>query len=142
MYFKFSLRYNKDKQQSDAYCRLVESYRNATGRVSHRTILNIGFIDDDYSTEQLNQTAKLLTARYEHKQALFEPTDAAVVELAEKLWHSIIKDKRMDLTLHSTGSRHIDADNLRHGNVREIGSEWIGYKRMAAASRPFRMPVV
>ena len=43
MYFKSSLRYNKDKQQSDAYYRLVESYRNAAGRVCHRTILNIGF---------------------------------------------------------------------------------------------------
>jgi len=130
MYFKFSLRYNKDKRQSDAYYRLVESYRNAEGRVCHRTILNIGFIDDDYSPEQLNQTARILTDRYEQKQPLFEPTDAAVIELAETLWQRVVKDKRLDLTLHSPTSRQIDADTMRHSNVREIGSEWICHQTL------------
>lgn len=113
MYFKFSLRYNKLKKQSDAYYRLVESYRNAEGRVCHRTILNIGFIDDDYSPEQLNQAARRLTDRYEQKQSLFEPTDTAVIELTETLWQRIIREKRLDLTLHSPISRKVDADTLR-----------------------------
>lgn len=130
MYFKFSLRYNPLKHQSDAYYRLVESYRSAEGRVCHRTILNLGFIDDDYSPEQLNQTARILTARYEHKQPLFEQTDTAVIELAETLWQRIVKDKRLDLTLHSPTSRHINADSLRHSNVREIGSEWICHQTL------------
>ena len=91
MYFKFSLRYNKDKQQSDAYYRLVESYRNAEGRVCHRTILNLGFIDDDYIAEQLNQTARIRTARYEQKQSLFEPTDTVVIDLAETLYGRLQK---------------------------------------------------
>lgn len=130
MYFKFSLRYNKDKQQSDAYYRLVESYRNAEGRVCHRTILNIGFIDDEYSPEQLNQTARILTDRYEQKQSLFETADAAVIKLAETLWERIIKDKRLDLTLYSPASRQIDADTMRHSNVREIGSEWICHQTL------------
>ena len=130
MYFKFSLRYNKDKQQSDAYYRLVESYRNAEGRVCHRTILNIGFIDDDYTADQLNQTATILNNRYEQKQSLFEPTDPAVIELADTLWQRIIKDKRLDLMLHNPASRHIDADTLRHSNVREIGSEWICHQTL------------
>jgi hypothetical protein len=130
MYFKFSLRYNKDKQQSDAYYRLVESYRNAEGRVCHRTILNIGFIDDDFTPEQLNAAARILTHRYEQKQSLFEPSDKAVIELAETLWQRIVKDKRLDLTLHSPTSRHIDADTIRHSNVREIGSEWICHQTL------------
>ena len=130
MYFKFSLRYNKDKNQSDAYYRLVESYRNAEGRVCHRTILNIGFIDDYYTPEQLNQTARILTDRYEPKQPLFEPTDTVVMELAETLWKRIIKEKRLDLTLHNPTSRNIDADILRHSNVREIGSEWICHQAL------------
>jgi transposase len=130
MYFKFSLRYNKDKQQSDAYYRLVESYRNAEGRVCHHTILNIGFIENDYSPEQLNQTARILTDRYEQKQPLFEPADTAVIELAETLWQRIIKDKRLDLTLYSPTSRQIDADTIRHSNVREIGSEWICHQTL------------
>jgi transposase len=130
MYFKFSLRYNKDKQHSDAYYRLVESYRNIDGRVCHRTILNIGFIDDDYTPEQLNQTARILTDRYEQKQSLFAPTDTAVIELAETLWQKIIRDKRLDLTVHSPTSRQINADTMRHSNVREIGSEWICHQSL------------
>lgn len=125
MYFKFSLRHNKDKDRSDAYYRLVESYRNVAGRVCHRTILNIGFIADEYSPEQLNQTARILTARYEQKQSLVETTDTKVLDLVETLWHRIVEEKRLDLTLYSPTSRHVDADTLRHSNVREIGSEWI-----------------
>jgi len=130
MYFKFSLRYNKAKQQSDAYYRLVESYRNAEGRVCHRTILNIGFIEDAYSAAQLNQTARILKDRYAQKQSLFEPTDTAVIELAEALWNRIIQNKRLDLMLHSPTSRQIDADTMRHSNVREIGSEWICHQSL------------
>ena len=130
MYFKFSLRYNKDKQQLDAYYRLVESYRNAEGRVCHRTILNIGYTDDKYSPEQLNQTARILTDRYEQKQRLFDPTDPAVIELVETLWKRIVEDKRLDLTLHSPTSRQINADTMRHSNVCEIGSEWICHQSL------------
>jgi hypothetical protein len=42
---------------------MMESYRNAAGWVCHRTTVNVGFIEDDYSPEQLNQTARLLTAQ-------------------------------------------------------------------------------
>jgi hypothetical protein len=101
IYFKFSLRYNKDKQQSDAY-----------------------------SAAQLNQTARILTDRYEQKQSLFEPTDTAVIELAEALWNRIIQNKRLDLMVHSPTSRQIDADTMRHSNVREIGSEWICHQSL------------
>ena len=130
MYFKFSLRYNKEKQQSDAYYRLVESYRNAEGRVCHRTILNIGFIEDDYTADQLNQTARILTNRYEQRQSLFDPADRAIIELVETLWQRIIHDQRLDLTLHSPASRHIDADTMQHSNVREIGAEWICHQTL------------
>jgi transposase len=125
VYFKFSLRYNKDKQRSDAYYRLVESYRNVGGRVCHRTILNIGFIEDDYTAEQLNLTSRLLTARYEQKQGLFEITDEAVKNLAERLWERIVREKRLDLTEYAADSRHINAETMRHSNVREIGAEWL-----------------
>lgn len=130
MYFKFSLRYNKEKQKSDAYYRLVESYRNVAGRVCHRTILNIGFIEDDYTAEQLNLTARLLTARYEQKQVIFEVTEEAVKELTERLWERIKQENRLDLTAFAPQNRHIDADTMRHSNVREIGAEWLCHQTM------------
>jgi transposase len=130
VYFKFSLRYNKEKQKSDTYYRLVESYRNVAGRVCHRTILNIGFVEDDYTAEQLNLTARLLTARYERKQTLFDLADEAVKELTERLWERIIKEKRLDLTEYAADSRHINADTMRHSNVREIGAEWLCHQTL------------
>lgn len=123
MYFKFSLR--KNDGQLDAYYRLVESYRNETGRVCHRTILNIGFISDDYSPEQLNQVARLLTERYQCKQSLFTSDDPQVASFAEALWKRIVDEKRLDLDAHSPASRQVNIDRLRHNNVREIGSEWL-----------------
>jgi transposase len=130
MYFKFSLRHNTAKKRLDAYYRLVESYRNPAGGVCHRTILNIGFLDEEYRPEQLNQTARILTARYEQKQMLFAPADAAVIELAETLWEKIIQNRQLDVTLYHSGSRHIDADTMRHSNAREIGSEWICHQTL------------
>ncbi len=123
MYFKFSLRYNNG--ELDAYYRLVESYRNETGRVCHRTILNLGFISAEYSPEQLNQVARLLTAKYERKQSLFETQDTKVAAFAQALWKRIVEEKRLDLETYSPASRQVDAESLRHSNVREIGSEWI-----------------
>lgn len=123
MYFKFSLRNNNEKL--DAYYRLVESYRNDTGRVCHRTILNIGFISEQYSPEQLNQVARLLTERYRHKQSLFATEDDKVAAFAEALWQRIIDEKRLDLEAYALTSRQVDADSLRHSNVKEIGSEWL-----------------
>lgn len=125
MYFKFSLRHNPAKQQTDAYYRLVESYRSKEGKVCHKTILNIGFFNETFTPEQLNQTARLLTARYELKQCLFAVTDAAVLSLTETLWQKIVEQSRIDVTLYSAYSRKVDIDSLRHSNVREIGAEWI-----------------
>ena len=42
MYFKASGRVNPDTQKYDSYYRLVERYRNAEGRLCHRTILKAG----------------------------------------------------------------------------------------------------
>lgn len=123
MYFKSFLRNNNGKL--DAYYRLIESYRNETGRVCHRTILNLGFISREYSPEQLNKVARLLTERYQLKQSLFKDEDKKTAEFAEFLWQRIVDEKRLDTEAYSPSSRQVDVDSIRHNNVREIGSEWI-----------------
>jgi len=65
MYFRFSLRYNPAKGKSDAYYRLIESYRNETDRVCHRTLLNVGFLDDLVNIDQLNQLCRIQCNRRE-----------------------------------------------------------------------------
>lgn len=128
MYFKFSGRVNPETDQSDRYLRLVESYRNAEGRVCHRTILNIGFPKEEVSIDQLNQISRQLTARYEHKLDLFSHEDDLVNRWCCDLWQRIVDEKRLDLTLFAPDSRKIDADTMQHNNVREIGTEQMCYR--------------
>lgn len=107
--------------------RLVESYRNSTGRVCHRTILNIGFLEGDLSADQLNLIARRLTDLYQQKASLFPETDPLVVKWVNEFWNRIVNEKRLGLTLYNPDSRMIYTDTIRHNNVREIGAEWIYY---------------
>ncbi len=127
MYFKFSGRTNPKTKDYDSYYRLVESYRNAQGRVCHRTILNIGFIEDELTAEQLNIIARTLTAMYEKKESLFKQTDELIAKWVRQLWSKIVGSKNLDLTLYDEKSGMVWVDTIKHSNVREIGSEWLCY---------------
>ena len=127
MYFKASGRTNPGTKKYDSYYRLVESYRNETGRICHRTILNVGFLDDELTPEQLNLIARTLTDMYQHKQSVFPQTDPIISKWVAELWGKIVGGKRLDLTTYDPNNRLISADTLRHSNVREIGAEWMCY---------------
>lgn len=127
MYFKFSGRTNPKTNKWDSYYRLVESYRNNSGRICHRTILNIGFIGDELSPIQLNQIARTLTNLYERKPSLFPQTDHIVNKWVTELWNQIVREKRVDITLYDPTNRMIDSDTIQHKQVREIGAEWMCY---------------
>ncbi len=127
MYFKASGRTNPKTKRYEGYYRLVESYRNATGRVCHRTILNVGFLEDELTPEQLNIIARSLTDIYEKKQSIFEQSDPLIQKWVTLLWSRIVEGKRLDLSLYDADSRMIAADTIEHSNVREIGAEWMCY---------------
>lgn len=127
MYFKTSGRTNPKTKRYEGYYRLVESYRNSTGRVCHRTILNVGFLEDPLSAEQLNTISRSLTDIYEKKQSIFEQTDPLIQKWVTRLWSRIVEEKRLDLSLYDKDSRMIAADTIEHSNVREIGAEWMCY---------------
>jgi transposase len=127
MYFKSVLRVNPATKKLDSYYRIVESYRNTVGRVCHRTILNIGFLDESISPEQLNLVARTLTDMYQQKASIFPETDPVVSRLVAEYWTKIKTEKRLDLSFYDKESRMVDADTIRHNNVREIGAEWICY---------------
>jgi len=61
MYFKSSIRHNPATGEIDSYYRLVESYRNETDRVCHRTLLNAGFLKNSIN----NQVRRILCKRYQ-----------------------------------------------------------------------------
>ena len=129
MYFKFSLRKHPQTQKLSGYYRLVESYRNADNRVCHRTILNVGFMED-VTPDQLNKIQKQLTERYEGKQTLFEQSqDCPIVNgYVEELWQRIVASKKLDIVGAEKLSRMVNIDTLQHGNAREVGAENIAYQ--------------
>ena len=127
MYFKSSGRTNPKTKEYEGYYRLVESYRKSAGRVCHRTILNIGFLEDPLEAEQLNMIARSLTDMYEQKISLFKLDDPLVKKWTVKWWNKIVADAKLDLTLYNKDSRMVDIDTIEHKDVREVGSEWMCY---------------
>ena len=117
------MRYNPELQTSCVYYRLVESYRLAEGRVCHRTILNVGFIN--LAPEVLNKIQKHLTNRAEAKSVIFEEKDLLVKEYVEKYWNEIVSKKRIDLPEEKLENQKklVDLESVKTKNVREIGSE-------------------
>lgn len=107
----------------------MESYRNADNRVCHRTILNVGFMEE-VTHDQLNKIQKQLTERYERKQTLFEQAsdDPIVKQYVEELWQRIVASKKLDLASIEKLSRMVNMDTLQHSNAREIGAENIAYQ--------------
>ena len=65
MYFRSTIRRNPATGQIDSYYRLVESYRNETDRVCHRTLLNVGFLDGSINIDELNQVRRIICKRYQ-----------------------------------------------------------------------------
>ena len=126
LYFKSTIRPNPRSGKLSGYYRLVESYRNADDRICHRTIFNVGFMEDT-TAEQRNKIQKHLTDKYEHKQTLFEETDPVVNKYVEELWQLITDTKKLDIVPFDRKVRMVDIDTIKHRNVREIGAEWIGY---------------
>lgn len=126
MYFKCSIRCHPETGKITGYYRLVESYRNADDRICHRTILNVGFMEDT-TAEQRNRIQRQLTDRYENKQTLFTETDPIVIKYVDQLWQRITESKRLDIVPFEQRARMIDADTMKHSNIREIGAEWICY---------------
>ncbi|RZS95836.1 IS1634 family transposase [Cecembia calidifontis] len=128
MYFKFSLRKHPDSGRLSGYYRLVESYRNADNRVCHRTILNIGFMEDA-APEQLNKIQKHLTEKYEHKASFFDlEEDPIVRRYVEDFWSRIVSSKKLDIKSEQQLSRMVDMDTIQHSNAREIGAENIAFQ--------------
>jgi transposase len=128
MYFKFSMRKHPQSGRLSGYYRLVESYRNADNRVCHRTILNVGFMED-FTPEQLNKIQKHLTDKYEQKASLFDQEEDLVVkQYVEDFWQRILSSKKLDIKSAEKLSRMVNMDTLQHSNAREIGAENIAYR--------------
>lgn len=124
MYLKASFRYNPGISDIAAYYRLVESYRNESDRVCHKTLLNIGFWPGA-AREQKNKVVDHLNERYKKELALFEETDGQVVEWVNSFWNEMIAKKTIDRKTMEEKHRLVKANTIKHNEAREIGTEWI-----------------
>ncbi len=142
MYFKFSGRHNPHTGKPDWYYRLVESYRNSDGRVCHRTMLNVGFLEGEgLTTDQMNLIQKILTQRVEQVQnMLFDipvSEDPVVNQYVETYYNRLVAEKRIDVLQEKPKKKPfdkgkdleiIDLNSIRNKDVREIGAEWMSYQ--------------
>ncbi|MDO8898618.1 MAG: IS1634 family transposase [Bacteroidales bacterium] len=142
MYFKVSMRTNPATGIYSGYYRLVESYRNHSNRVCHRTILNAGYLDG-LTTDQLNLIQKILTTKVaHHDQPLFDlpyTDDPTVLHYVDEFYNRMVTEKRIDapveknekkVTKNGKDFQMIDLNSIRNKDVREIGAEWLCYQAM------------
>lgn len=124
MYLKSTFRHNPDVNSIAAYYRIVESYRNESDRVCHRTLLNIGFWPEATLNQKVS-VMELLNAKYENELLLFEECDAQVIEWVNLFWNQMIEKKTIDRKTMEEKHKLVKVDSIRHKEAREIGTEWL-----------------
>jgi hypothetical protein len=140
MYFKISMRTNPSTGVYSGYYRLVESYRNYSDRVCHRTMLNAGYLDG-LTTDQLNLIQKILTAKVaNHDKPLFElpyTDDTTVLRHVDEFYNRMVTEKRIDVFVEKNEKKStkngkdlqlIDLNSIRNKDVREVGAEWLSFQ--------------
>ncbi len=130
MYFKSVIRRNPETERYEGYYRLVESYRNVSGRVCHRTLLNIGFLP--YKVEKLNDIRRILTDRINRTKNVFEQGDEETVRWADIYWQQLVESGKIDISDRAYEERKqmVNMDELRLKDGREVGAEWMCYQGM------------
>ena len=130
-------RYNPKTRRDDWYYRIKESFRDLSGRVRSRVMLNVGFIDEPHRPEDIRDIGKCLTYLYEHQgqQELFPSPLSRYNEFvrrkSEEFWHEMVNNGSIDAvkaTMEESrvkAERLVDVNTARHTDARDVGAEWI-----------------
>jgi hypothetical protein len=136
MNFTSQMRLNPETGAYAKYYRLKESYRNASGRVCTRILLNVGFLSD-LTPEEIRDISKALTYLYEnpHSNELWEDKlqcySDKVRRKTVEYWTRMVEEKRLDVIKDAyeaskrKAERKIDVDTLEHTDARDVGAEWL-----------------
>lgn len=137
MHFMSQPRYNPKTRRDDWYYRIKESFRDLSGRVRNRVMLNVGFIDEPHRPEDIRDIGKCLTYLYEHQgqQELFPSPLSRYNEFvrrkSEEFWHEMVNNGSIDAvkaTMEESrvkAERLVDVNTARHTDARDVGAEWI-----------------
>ena len=131
------LRYNPASGRDEFYHRIKESFRDLTGRVRSRIMLNVGFIDEEHRPEDIRDIGKCLTYLHEHQGEgnLFGSPlsryNEFVQRKANEFWSEMVNNGSIDaVKTVMEESRHkaeqlVDVNTIKHTDAREVGAEWI-----------------
>lgn len=137
MHFISEIRYNPDLQCDDKYYRIKESFRDLTGRVRCRIMLNVGFMTPRLRPEEVRDIAACLTYMSGHKgeQDVFGGVLAKYNETvrskAKEYWNRMIELGKMDSIRkcieesRCKAERLVDVNTIKHTDARDVGAEWI-----------------
>ncbi len=94
-------------------------------------MLNVGFLHNLKAGDH-NKIQKQLTDKAQGKSNLFVENDQKITGYVERFWQEMIEKKRIDLPEIALEKRKrlVDLETIRNKDVREIGTEWIGYQTL------------
>ena len=126
-----TLRQNSVTKIFDRYFRLMESYRNADGHCTQKTLLTIG-VWNDASIEQINKISSHLNLLEKGSKSLFDEADNYVKQQVDTIWQQLVSKGKVDTSLQDPIKRKklIYEDSLVHKDAREIGAEWLCYQAL------------
>jgi transposase len=139
----------KNKKTGEVYstCRLVESYRNAEGKVRQQVLLNLG------SHFQIpKEQWKILADRVEEirngQKQLFNieiGLEKEAQRISKLVTHRLSRPGLLETTCKTTGEASVDSDyqmvdlnSMTHRDIRKIGGEHVGYH----AAKQLRLPEI
>ena len=131
MFFKTINRYNPKTDRRENYYSLVESYRNALGEPSHRTILSLGYEIDD--TLPFREISNKLNDLVSGKQQLF-PLEEKAEQFTKRLYCRLVKENKIDVLKKIQESSEdwetVDLRTLKNEDIRELGAEWMSLQAL------------
>ena len=136
MHFISQIRYNPAAACEQKYYRIKETFRDRTGKVRTRILLNVGFLTG-FRPEDIRDIGKGLTFLSEnrHQMPIFDDVFVcycdSVREHIAKFWAMMVEQGTVDTVQKvleessATARQMVDVQTMKHTDAREIGAEWL-----------------
>lgn len=136
MHFISELRYNPKTCCDEKYYRIKETFRDYTGKVHSRILLNVGYLSG-MRPEDIRDIGHGLDYMHQHQgetdmfgRAFFRYSEK-VQTYIEKFWSEMVEQGSIDSVRkciddsRQEARRFLDSETMKHTEVRELGAEWL-----------------
>ena len=136
MHFISEKRYNPLTSSDGWYYRIKETFRDYTGKVRSRILLNVGFVETE-RPEDIRDAARGLNYMMEHRGEAglfgdpFAHYSEATRNLIDQCWRKMVELGTVDTvrqvmeSSRESARRMIDSEAMEHTDARELGAEWV-----------------